>query len=361
MHNRSYIAEVNELNYCGYNDWRLPEIGELESLINTDFQDVTIHRKYFPSTISSGYWSATPYAEYPVYAWFVDFEDGTTSVDPRSGKHIRLVRDVDISNKLVPQKLRTYSANNQIHLHWDPVLTARSYNIYWSNTQGTGKQGNLVNTISNEFTLSNADKNNTYYFVVTAVLASGEQAESIEIAGKSNDYTKLDQSGLALVDQSADYSATPWDCVLDNETGLYWETKSDVDGLRKNTHTYSNTTLYPTMDSSWRGTCSDITDVRCETESYIIDVNSVGLCGFNDWRLPTYNELLSITIPERLTNTINYDYFPHTINNLFIEYWTSTEYSKNFYNSGWSISYYNGTPITNSVKAIHDKHVRLVR
>jgi hypothetical protein len=60
-----------------YSDWRLPERGELMSLLDFGRFDPAIDTKYFPGCRTSPcYWSINAYAEDPDYAWVVRFWDG---------------------------------------------------------------------------------------------------------------------------------------------------------------------------------------------------------------------------------------------------------------------------------------------
>src|SRR5690606_37411470 len=104
------------------------------------------------------------------------------------------------------------------------------------------------------------------------------------------DFTKLDDNGNPL---SA--SATEWSCVKDNHTGLIWEEKT-TSGLRSMNHTYS----WYNPDSSTNGGHSGYKDggscseSKCDTRDYVRAVNMQNLCGANDWRMPTIDELHSI-------------------------------------------------------------------
>lgn len=78
------------LNYCnnltlgGQTDWRLPSRTELITLLDysrTDYQYPTIDTTYFPNAnfsdaLSAVYWSSTPNAANPSYAWALDFISG---------------------------------------------------------------------------------------------------------------------------------------------------------------------------------------------------------------------------------------------------------------------------------------------
>ncbi len=86
-------------------------------------------------------------------------------------------------------------------------------------------------------------------------------------------------------------------------------------------------------------------------------MNAAGLCGFDDWRVPTRDELASISDPRKAAAppTINTAYFPHAQAD---EYWSSNDYSFQW-NAAWLWNFQHG----------HDRvewkasprHVRLVR
>lgn len=128
-------------------------------------------------------------------------------------------------------------------------------------------------------------------------------------AGASGfDYTKLDQNGAALNIQTQTYDENAWQCVQDNITGLMWEVHTDNFSLHHGDWHYTET-----LDTAF-GVLGDFCfdPARCDTASFVVDVNIATLCGFNDWRLPTRSELFSIVQFGTISSGIDLDYFPNT-------------------------------------------------
>ena len=77
----NYYSWEQALSYCenltlaGYNDWRLPNRNELQSIVDYNTYNPSID-PIFSYTQSSGYWSSTTYASDPYDAWIVDFGRG---------------------------------------------------------------------------------------------------------------------------------------------------------------------------------------------------------------------------------------------------------------------------------------------
>ena len=94
---QSYVEAVNAQGLCGSSNWRLPEVDELQSIVDHTKHDPvpTIDANYFPNTHAWIYWSATPYARAFDYAWFIGFNGGNDNWSAGKGydsAYVRLVR-----------------------------------------------------------------------------------------------------------------------------------------------------------------------------------------------------------------------------------------------------------------------------
>jgi PKD repeat protein len=103
-------------------------------------------------------------------------------------------------------------------------------------------------------------------------------------------FTKIGSNGQVLPS-----NATQWSCVKDNVTGLMWENKTNDGSLhdisKKFTHLDN-----PNANQLVSGQQPTLAQINTVTNSvgFKNTVNSEGLCGATDWRIPESDELLSI-------------------------------------------------------------------
>lgn len=96
---RNWWSAVDHCNYLltpsGYNDWRLPNVKELQSILDYSISQPMVDETYFPSS-SHTYWSSTTLTGSGLwfdYAWYVVFSYGVTDFEDKIEEHrVRCVR-----------------------------------------------------------------------------------------------------------------------------------------------------------------------------------------------------------------------------------------------------------------------------
>jgi hypothetical protein len=88
-----YVNAVNAAGLCGFTSgWRLPTLVEMQGLVIAGSAP-TIDAVWFPNTQSNWYWTSSPDAGYPTYAWDVSFSVAGAFYGSRdSYDYLRLVR-----------------------------------------------------------------------------------------------------------------------------------------------------------------------------------------------------------------------------------------------------------------------------
>jgi hypothetical protein len=139
--------------------------------------------------------------------------------------------------------------------------------------------------------------NTAYYWSVNDNLTHSHQAWSVRVADCGNIYAGYEKSDLLYLiavrgkshSESGRFKLNVGGSVTDKSTGLMWQ-RSDADPL------------------TWQEALD-----HCE---------GLNLAGYNDWRLPNINELLSIVDYGRAQPAINTYYFPNTATD--DQYWSSS-------------------------------------
>ncbi len=138
------------------------------------------------------------------------------------------------------------------------------------------------------------------------------------------DYTKLDGSGAPLGE-----NATTHACVQDNHGGLTWEVKDASTKVEKFTYE--------------------------EASEYAALANENALCGYSDWRVPKFHELLTLVDYSSFDPAIKTNYFTNATGGA---YWTASRYGTN-YDEAWTITFFYGK--TWYSRKTSTNFVRLVR
>jgi hypothetical protein len=147
------------------------------------------------------------------------------------------------------------------------------------------------------------------------------------------DFARIDAAGAPLTAGSLQAHH----CVLDGRTGLLWEVKQVAEGL----HHAGDLFSWHSSDAAEHGGEPGLVDggscglSRCDTEAFVAAVNEAGLCGRNDWRMPSRDELLTLLDASRIGAgpAMDPEYFPGTVE---AEYWTGTTF-RMYPRGAWAI------------------------
>ena len=209
---RMYIKEFNSQKFAGYDDWRLPTLKELMTLLEAQKLSNNLYIDPIFHATQKWCWSATGQAS--ASAWSVNFKDGSVYWNVLEGiDYVRMVRSFEeISN------------HQRIILRSTPLTV--SYN---------------------------------------------EAPEVFGLTSRQFDGGK----GLAPQTYTDNQYEDQGNVVVDHATGLMWQ--------RSGSDTYMS---------------------HAKAQEYIKDLNRQQFAGYNDWRLPTIPELMSLLEPERLSNNL---------------------------------------------------------
>lgn len=165
--------------------------------------------------------------------------------------------------------------------------------------------------------------NKLCFLMVLAVLGGCGSGEPTESGEPSIRYVVQRDDGMPATDNARR------SCLRDTQTGLVWELKSDQEGLHdwRNTYSWFNPTqAHHELDYRGTADAGSCAGSQCDTWSLVAAVNDEKFCGFDDWRMPSKDEIFSISDLSKAKSppTINVEYFPYA---QAAEYWTANDYS----------------------------------
>ncbi len=184
------------------------------------------------------------------------------------------------------------------------------------------------------------------------LLTNTDSSNVVTTSERKLDYNKHDINGILL-----EHGTEQWSCIHDTQNDLMWEVKSKSNDLRNPNNLYSwfKADSQTTSGIADGGRCQG--DSECDTNAYVQAMNEQNFCGYNDWQLPTREQMQTLVYLKNNDESakINKDYFPETVSSW---YWTASENNdkKDF---AWYVLFRNGVSL-NDLKE-RPKHIRLVR
>ena len=88
------LAYCEGIELGGHADWRLPDVKELQSIVDFGRVNPPVDPAYFPNTVNSFYWTSSPYVSNANAAWDIQFYYGEVSAHGKVSvpMYVRCVR-----------------------------------------------------------------------------------------------------------------------------------------------------------------------------------------------------------------------------------------------------------------------------
>ncbi|MFP8779214.1 DUF1566 domain-containing protein [Hydrogenophaga sp. RWCD_12] len=228
-----YVVLVNDMNLCGYSDWRLPTRQELLGIADHGVVTPSIESAWFPNTFAGRFWSANVDGADSLQAWFVDFNDGSSSYTYRSlGYGVRLVHGSTSSSPRFSFGSVPYgsdAANNLVNDAWTGLQWRRcEEGRTWNGSTCTG----TVSTYTHEQALTHA-KGQTGWR-----LPNVKELSSLVDTGRSSG-ARIDPASFPGASGTWVWSSSPfvgnttaaWDVVFGNGN-VEFDVRTRLDAVR---------------------------------------------------------------------------------------------------------------------------------
>ena len=231
-----FINDLNDNNFGGYSDWRLPTIKELSTLINSDvpYPELTIDTVYFPNTMPSYYFSST--AQSADLAWSVYFSYGYLGYYYKSDyNYVRAVRSAQ-------DKLSDHLVDNH-----DGTITDTTTGLMWQKCS----MGQTYNASTN-----GCDGSANYYYNWQQALA---ECENFELRGYDDWHLPSRNELQSIVDYSRSLPAIDPNYFPNTMLSSYWSSTTDASNTP---YAWSVNFSYGAISYNYKNTTTNYTYVR---------------------------------------------------------------------------------------------------
>ncbi|MDP2903634.1 MAG: DUF1566 domain-containing protein [Methylovulum sp.] len=143
-------------SFAGFSDWRLPNIAELQTIVERENFNPAINTTAFPNTGNGWFWSSSRRADNSNHAWVVDFDYGYGYFSYRVRNHgVRLVRGGQWTFGSLPQTTPTSDFTD----HQDGTVTHKRTGLMWQRcAAGKTWTGSACTGIAKTYTYAKAQQ-----------------------------------------------------------------------------------------------------------------------------------------------------------------------------------------------------------
>jgi hypothetical protein len=325
-----FIECLNDNNYLGHSDWRLPNRKELRSLIDYGQSSPALQYNHpFDNVQLNWYWTSTTYAGNTAEAWTVNFNTGEVFTAAKSGSsYVWAVRDAvtipsgtfSITGKVTDSFTGNPLASVPVSLSVGTSTTTDATGDYtFTGLASTSYTIKITTSGYEVYTKSISLTQNTSLNIslhpITVIPRTGQTANYA--AGDDGSYQKGVEWPLQRFWDHGDGTVT------DNLTNLMWTRDAGTTNI-------AGCPAWVLMD--WNHA---LVFIEC--------LNDNNYLGHSDWRLPNRKELRSLIDYGQSSPALQYN---HPFDNVQLNwYWTSTTYAGNTAEA-WTVNFNTGEVFT---------------
>jgi len=126
---KDFISSLNNERFGGFDDWRLPTVLEIASIIDYGRYGPAVDPAFFPNIMPAGYWSSVTHASNPSYAWRIDLGSGIDDYFPKANSYYAFA-------------VRGGKTANAFVTNGDGTVTDSSTGLVWAQYPAKGGSGN---------------------------------------------------------------------------------------------------------------------------------------------------------------------------------------------------------------------------